>query len=116
MKWEQQKQQFDKLVEAQRDLLINKGREYAGDTDALGNFKTGLDIGVSSEQKLWIFLDKHLSSIKSYIKNNGKIYSTETIESRIADAMNYLFLLSCLIEEKKQDEENTPRSYNEEKS
>ena len=102
MKWEQQREMFDKYVEQQRDLLNNKGREYAGDGDALNNFKTGLDIGVSAEQKLYIFLDKHLSSIKSYIKNNGKVFSNESIEGRIADAMNYLFLLGCLIEEKKQ--------------
>lgn len=102
MKWERQKQEFDTLKKELEDLLVNKGREYAGDHDALGNFKTGLDIGVSPEQKLWIFLDKHLSSIKSYIKH-GKTFSNETIESRINDAVNYLFLLRCIIAEKNEE-------------
>jgi hypothetical protein len=100
MNWQDQKAEFDKIVKELEDLLVNKGREYAGDEDALGNFKTGLDIGVSSTQKLWIFLDKHLSSIKSYIKHD-QTFSNETIESRISDAINYLFLLRCLIVEKK---------------
>ena len=101
MKWERQKQEFDTMIAELEDLLINKGREYAGDHDALGNFKTGDSIGVSPNQKLWIFLDKHLSSIRSYIKN-GKEFSNEPIEGRISDAINYLFLLRCLIVEKKE--------------
>lgn len=103
MKWQEQKTEFDKLVKELEDLLTNKGREYAGDHDALGNFKTGDDIGISPTQKLWTFLDKHLSSIKSYIKH-GKVFSNEPIEGRISDAINYLFLLRCLIVEKQQAE------------
>lgn len=102
MKWQDQKAEFDLMVKELEDLLVNKGREYAGDHDALGNFKTALDIGVTSNQKLWIFLDKHLSSIKSYIKH-GKIFSNEPIEGRINDAINYLFLLRCLIAEQKKE-------------
>lgn len=101
MKWERQKQEFESMTEDLKDLLTNKGREYAGDYDALGNFKTGGDIGVTPNQKLWIFLDKHLSSVKSYIKH-GKEFSNEPIEGRINDAINYLFLLRCLIVEEKE--------------
>jgi hypothetical protein len=104
MKWNEQQAEFDKMVEELKDLLFNKGKEYAGDTDALGNFKTGLDIGVSPLQKLYIFLDKHLSSIKSYVKH-GQVFSNEPIEGRISDAINYLFLLRCLIVEKKRQQQ-----------
>jgi hypothetical protein len=103
MRWETQRDLFEKLTDELKDLLVNKGREYAGDHDALNNFKTGLDIGITPEQKLWVFAEKHISSIKSYIKNEGKIFSNESIEGRINDAINYLFLLRCLIEEKKVD-------------
>jgi len=100
MLWQEQKEHFEKVVSEMRDLLVNKGREYAGDHDALNNFKNGDDIGVEPLQKAWMFTDKHISSIKSYIKN-GKEFSSEPIEGRILDAMNYLFLISCLVKETK---------------
>ena len=103
MKWVDQKAEFDSMVKELEDLLVNKGREYAGDHDALGNFKSANDIGVTANQKLWIFLDKHLSSIRSYIKH-GQVFSNEPIEGRINDAINYLFLLRCLIAEQKKKE------------
>ena len=101
MLWQEQKDHFEKVVSEMRDLLNNKGREYAGDDDALNNFKTGTDIGITPLQKSWVFTEKHISSIKSYIKN-GKEFSSEPIEGRILDAMNYLFLISCLVKENKE--------------
>jgi len=50
---------------------------------------------------LWVYLKKHMDSILSYIRT-GKVYS-ESIDGRITDARNYLFLLRALIEEKKED-------------
>lgn len=35
MKWEEQQALFEKQVTEERDLLNLKGREYAGDADAL---------------------------------------------------------------------------------
>ena len=100
MLWQEQKDHFEKVVSEMRELLVSKGREYAGDYDALNNFKTGTDIGITPLQKSWVFTEKHISSIKSYIKN-GKEFSSEPIEGRILDAMNYLFLISCLVKEHK---------------
>jgi hypothetical protein len=105
MKWEEQKIEFNNMVEELNDLLTNKGREYAGDYDALGNFKAANDLGLTPEQKLGVLMDKHYSSIKSYIKH-GKIFSNEPIEGRINDLINYAFLLRCLIKDLKQEREN----------
>lgn len=102
MNWNEHKRLFDKMIDEETDLLYKKGLEYAGDTDSLGNFKDCDDIGIDPKQKLWIFLSKHLSSIKSYIKN-GTEYSTESIEGRINDARNYLALLYMLIQEEKAE-------------
>jgi hypothetical protein len=99
MKWEQQQALHAKLVEQERDLLNRKGAEYASDDDALDNFKRGArEIGIDPKQILWIYMSKHLSSIKSFIRK-GKVLSDEPIAGRIADARNYLFLLQCLIDE-----------------
>lgn len=100
MKPQEQLAIFEKMISDERDLLLTKGKEYAGDEDALANFKDGLGIGLDPKQKLWVYLSKHISSIASYIKN-GKEFSNEPIESRIADARNYLGLLYMLIHEEK---------------
>jgi hypothetical protein len=100
MRWEEQKALFDDMVHELNELLTKKGREYASDADALANFKSGLDIGITPLQKAWVFGEKHLSSIKSYIKK-GHVISNEPIEGRVYDAINYLFLILCLIEEGK---------------
>jgi hypothetical protein len=101
MQWDQQRDQLKLVIEELEDLLHNKGKEYSSTEDCLANFKHGTDIGVTPEQKLWIFLDKHLSSIKTYIRE-GQVFSNEPIEGRINDAINYLFLLRCLIVDNKQ--------------
>lgn len=100
MLWEEQRYLFEKMVDSERELLLNKGREYAGDTDSLANFKDCDSIGLDPQKKLWVYLSKHLSSISSFIKN-GQEFSNEPIEGRIADARNYLALLYMLIQEQK---------------
>jgi hypothetical protein len=100
MLFEEQRRLFEELFEKERALLETKGREYSSDQDCLANFKDCDSVGLDPQQKLWVYLSKHLSSIASYIKN-GKEYSDETIEGRIADARNYLALLYMLIQEQK---------------
>jgi hypothetical protein len=100
MKWQEQKDIFEEMVEHERELLNSKGREYAADDDCLANFNSKSDLGVTPLQTAYIFLDKHLSSIKSYIRIGHEI-SNESIEGRIHDARNYLALIAMLIKEKK---------------
>jgi hypothetical protein len=95
---------FDTLVEKQieecRALLTGKGKEYIPDPDkdALGNFKeSGADVGVSPMAVLLIFLNKHMRSIKAYVRT-GKD-GAEPIGGRITDAINYLILLRGLVED-----------------
>jgi hypothetical protein len=97
---ESHKSLYKELLLFEEELMFSKGLEYSSEDDTLANFKGSEDIGVNSKQKLWIYLSKHLSSIKNYIKNN-KTYSNESIQSRIADARNYLALLYILLEEEK---------------
>jgi hypothetical protein len=100
MKWSEKNEILRDVVTQLEHLQNTKGKEYSSDYDCLHNLKNGEEIGVSSLQKAWIFTDKHLSSIKSYIKRGQEI-SNEPIEGRILDAMNYLFLMYCVIHEEK---------------
>ena len=102
MDWSTKKVLFSQVVIELEALQNSKGVEYSSDYDCLHNFKNGEEIGVSPLQKAWIFTDKHISSIKSYIKRGEEI-SNEPIEGRILDAMNYLFLMYCIIMEEKDN-------------
>lgn len=99
MLWVEQMLLFERTIGEMRRILIEKGREYAGEQDALGNFKR-TKYGMKPLQKLGTYLDKHMASIESYIES-GQTFSEEPINGRIHDAMNYLFLMECLIEEPK---------------
>src|SRR5438874_13156479 len=82
-------------------LMVTKGKEYSlSGNDVNSNFKrTGADIGLNPKIVLYIFMKKHFDAITNYIKTN-KIES-EAIESRIADLINYGFILASLIEEER---------------
>lgn len=100
MKWSEQQEIFQKMVNVEKELLDKKGHEYAADHDALANFKSKIEIGVSPLQVAMIFMDKHYSSIKSYVKLGHEL-SDESIEGRIHDMRNYLALLYMLVQEHK---------------
>jgi len=90
-------EQFDRLVlepliEAEKKIGLTKGKEYVSNDDRLDHFKRlALEIGVTPQQVLWVYLKKHLDSIAYYVKH-GKLES-ESLESRIVDARTYLALL-----------------------
>jgi len=93
---------LDKMVEEERGVRTSKGKEYAGTGDRLGNFKRLSDeLGISPEAVCFIYFKKHVDSIASYIRNNGKVFSNEAVEGRILDARVYLSLLRAIIEERK---------------
>lgn len=104
-----QQQQFEALVERIRketaELLIAKGREYAGDADRLANFKRGASLtGVDPLTVLFIYMSKHYDALATYIRDNqaGGMMPvlSEPITGRIADLINYCVLAWALIEEK----------------
>ena len=90
-----------------QELNRRKGNDYAGDQDALSNFKRiAAANGVTSYQVWGIYFGKHIDAINTFIRNNGQVES-EPIEERLHDVIVYAFLLLGLIEEQKakDDEE-----------
>ena len=109
------KQRFKKLIDEQADALrqltASKGEEYArSDDDQLANFKRqAAEFGLQPEQVLAIYLNKHLDSIKTYIKHKTptSVYAlAEPIEGRIDDAILYLLLLKAMVVEQKEKDLN----------
>lgn len=99
MKYDDLEKEFNSLFEKCKDILFTKNKEYARAEDALYQFKnTASQIGASPEQAIAFGLTKHMNSILSYIRD-GKVHSNESIEDRIADAINYLGFLYAFIHE-----------------
>jgi hypothetical protein len=92
---------MDAMLERCFKILKVKGDDYTmgNKADRLHNFRTvasftGLDMGA-----VWaVYFYKHVSAIFAFIKGVGE---SEPIEERIADAINYLLLLSRLVAERK---------------
>jgi hypothetical protein len=73
-------------------------QEYAHDNDnAFANFeRQSIDVGITREQVLLIYLGKHMDGIKAYIK--GHKSQREPVQGRIKDAMMYLALLWGMVD------------------
>jgi hypothetical protein len=97
---------FVKQCEALGDI---KGPEYANSEDRLGNFKrTASRQGTLPVTVLHTYLTKHLDSIDRFVTVWNKkgldaavALSSEPIEGRLHDAVNYLVLLGALISEER---------------
>lgn len=83
-------------------LLEEKGRAYAGTGDVFGNFKRNADDLSLTKFQVWaVYAFKHFDSIKNAIKQNPSfpVDKSEGMQSRIDDAINYLDLLSAMLQE-----------------
>jgi hypothetical protein len=82
------------------EINHKKGKDYAGDQDALANFKViGKDLGLDPLKVWGVYASKHWSAVMAYVRE-GKVES-EPIEGRLHDVILYCFLLLGLIEERK---------------
>ena len=90
------------IVEAIIQLGNTKGKEYARSDNRFDNFnRTADSLDLPRLKVAYIYLVKHLDAITSYCKN-GEVISTESIHSRIYDAILYLMLIDGMIEETEQ--------------
>ena len=91
--------EFDRLIE----LTQTKGKEYSRDVDILANFKRlSLSLQLPPEKVLFVYLQKHLDSITSFVSGGVDVESlSEPIDGRISDAILYLILLKAIINEGK---------------
>jgi len=89
---------IDKLLVECKNIRLSKGEAYSGKEDKLGNFKRVAQfLGLTSEQVWATYFHKHLDALSSYLR--GEYKDSEPIKGRIEDLINYLFLLSAILEE-----------------
>lgn len=99
--FEQRRKIVEKLC-ADLIALGEKGqKEYAHDEqNALANFeRIAGELGVSREKVLFIYMKKHMDGILAHI--NGHTSQREPVQGRIQDAIVYLMLLYCMVEDNK---------------
>lgn len=108
MTHERKTEVFKELFDSCLELQVAKAKDYASDSDALSNFK-GQDaeaLGLTPFQKWGVYFGKQAMSIMNAIGKNPNKPSTtsEPIEERVHDAIIYLVLLKCLLEDLKSEE------------
>jgi hypothetical protein len=100
-------QDLDQLVQSTfaeiNRLLVVKGGEYANSEDRLANFKRGAALtGATPLQVLFIYMSKHYDAVASFVQSSAKGQvrpSSEPIEGRLDDLINYCLLAKGLIRE-----------------
>lgn len=80
-------------------LNTTKGHDYAGDDDALLNFKRQAEtLGLTPEQIWAVYATKHWDAVMTYCREGD--VASEPIEGRLHDVILYCFLLLGLMREK----------------
>lgn len=102
---------FQEIFDSCLELQFGKAKDYASDVDALSNFKSqdAEALGLTPYQKWGVYFAKQSMSILGAIGKNPKQPSTtsEPIEERINDAIIYLVLFKCLLEDLSNPSERT---------
>lgn len=89
------------LIEKVDRVRLQAQQEYAETDNVFKNFEeTAVRLGLTREEVLYVFLDKHLRGIARWIR--GVKDQRDSIEGRIIDSINYLILLYAMI----RDEED----------
>jgi len=89
------------ILNKAQDIMDAKQPEYTNKSiDVLNNFKTTAEsIGIKPMEVWAVFFNKHIQAILTHAGNPNMIQA-EPINSRYADAINYLFLgFSLLVDE-----------------
>ena len=84
------------------NILTVKGKAYSGEEDVLSNFKVNAErLGLSKYQIWAVYFNKHVDSINHAIAANPVLPkdSSEGLDSRIVDVINYAVILQALLTE-----------------
>jgi len=92
------------LDKAAKKIMAGKQPEYTNNnTDVLHNFKSSAEMLGLQPMEVWaVFFHKHVQAIMSHA-HNPEMHEAEPIESRYADAINYLHLGYALTKERQQN-------------
>ncbi len=91
---------FELQVLRSKKTLLKKAEHYATDQDRMVNFNQAAGLNDSSaEEALWGMLTKHLVSVSTMVIFPDS-YNKKIWREKLGDSLNYLFLLSAMVEER----------------
>jgi len=99
---EERNQLADKVFNECKVILAKKGADYAGDDDALHNFKTLAErLGMTKYQVWAIYFNKHIEAVNNSIKHNPEApeRQAESLDESIKDIINYSIIFKALLSE-----------------
>ncbi len=81
-------------------LFAFKGKDYNPTGTAFKDIKdAGTAMGLSSEQVVGVYMQKHYSAVQSYIKDPRR-ETSEPIKGRLMDLANYCAMLAIMAEDR----------------
>ena len=99
-------QLLGEIVNDMERTMASKNHEYAPGKDKLANFKkSARSLGVTPQQCLWYFCQKHLTSVQDIV-NGETAYSNELLREKCGDIRNYTVLLEALMLEEHSESSN----------
>lgn len=104
MKIEERQKIVKEIMQEVLVMAKTKGHDYSGIIDCLNNFKVNAERAGLTKYQIWqVYFNKHIDAINNAIKMNSTspYYGTksESLHGRIIDAITYLTLLECMINE-----------------
>jgi len=99
---------FDELIDKALRILKTKSIDYAEEGDRLAEFReTAKDLGITMRQALGVGLNKHLRSIKKWVR--GETLKGEPIEEKLLDNLVYSLLAYKIAKEERRNCEKLQR-------
>jgi len=96
------KEEFDKLQEKKKEILIKKNNDYAKQDDVFSNFKLISEItGLNIKQVFMVFISVKIARLKELF--SGKEPKNESIEDTLIDLVNYTELLYIYLKGNKDE-------------
>jgi len=97
---------FRDFINQQRDVMLKKGNDYAGE-DRLANFKiAGIAAGLSPERQCLSLITTKIARLNNLLSNDQNVKPNfESVEDTVKDLANYSFLLYCLLREINEENE-----------
>jgi len=99
MTQEEQLKHFEVFTTQMKEILFNKGNDYAN-TDRLSNFKLAGNIcGLKAEQNCLSLIATKVARL-GVLLNSDKEPNNESIQDTVMDLANYSILLSMILNDK----------------
>lgn len=102
MTLDERKKVADDIFRECQEVAVKKGKDYAGEEDALDNFKRNAEkLGLTKYQVWAVYAGKHIDSIFNSIKYSPDYpqVESEPMRERVKDVIVYMTILQALMEE-----------------